>query len=466
MSTARALEYTFIALVALAAATAGIAQVVPGDVVVGLETVAEGLTAPVTATHAGDGSGRLFVVDQAGYVWILDDGVLLPEPFLDLTDAIVAVNPFFDERGLLGLAFHPDYADNGRFFVRYSRTRDGDPGDPCLDRPRGCHEEVLAEFRVSDEDPDRADPQGRDLFVVDQPQFNHNAGQVAFGPDGHLYFSLGDGGGAHDGLADEPPSHGPIGNGQNTATVLGAMLRIDVDAEPADGRAYALPADNPFVGTEGADEIYAYGFRNPYRFSFDRETGLLLLADVGQALYEEVDVVQKGGNYGWVVREGYECFDPFAPRTPPESCATTGPHGEPLLAPIAAYDHDEGVAIVGGFVYRGSAVPELYGKYVFGDFTRTFFPAAGRLFYLDPAELPGGALDGAAAAGPLPEGVVVSREPVELTVRELQRADASGPLDAYLLGFGEDEGGEIYVLTSGNLGPTGATGAVHRIVAP
>jgi len=409
------------------------AQIPEGDITVELELVADGLTAPVSVTHAGDGSGRLFVVDQAGLIRVVQDGTLLSVPFLDLTAEIVSVNPFFDERGLLGLVFHPDYENNGRFFVRYSVPREGSPEEPCFGTSRGCHAEVLGEFRVSD-DPNVAEPAGAILFSVDEPQFNHDSGGIAFGPDGFLYFTIGDGGGAHDGLADTPPSHGPIGNGQDIFTTLGSILRIDVDG----GAPFAIPPDNPFVGAPGEDEIYAYGLRNPYRFSFDRETGRLFLGDVGQNLFEEINVIDKGGNYGWVIREGFHCFDPFNPLNPPPACPTTGPHGEPLIDPVAEYDHGDGIAVVGGFVYRGSRFRELFGKYVFGDFSRSFFPGNGRLFYLD-------------ADGDL------SR------ILELRLGDANDPLGLYLLGLGEDESGELYATTSESLGPAGDTGKVFHI---
>jgi glucose/arabinose dehydrogenase len=409
------------------------AQIPEGDITVELELVAEGLTAPVSVTHAGDGSGRLFVVDQAGRIRVIQDGLILPVPFLDLTSEIVSVNPFFDERGLLGLAFHPDYENNGRFFVRYSIPREGSLGEPCFGTSRGCHAEVLGEFRVSD-NPNVAEPAGEILFSVDEPQFNHDSGGIAFGPDGFLYFTIGDGGGANDGLADDPPSHGPIGNGQDIFTTLGSILRIDVDG----GAPFAVPPDNPFVGEPGEDEIYAYGLRNPYRFSFDRETGRLFLGDVGQNLFEEINIIERGGNYGWVIREGFHCFDPFNPTIPPAACPTTGPHGEPLIDPVAEYDHGDGIAVVGGFVYRGSRFRELFGRYVFGDFSRSFFPGSGRLFYLD-------------ADGDL------SR------IFELRLGDTNDPLGLYLLGLGEDESGELYATTSESLGPAGVTGKVFHI---
>ncbi len=414
------------------------AQIAKSDITVDLELIADGLTAPVSATHAGDGSGRLFIVDQAGAVRVVADDILLAEPFLDFSDRIVLVNPFFDERGMLGLAFHPEYQRNGRFFVRYSAPRDGTAGEPCFGTSRGCHSAVLAEFMVS-ANPNLADrSSGAILFEIEEPQFNHNSGGIAFGPDGMLYFTLGDGGGANDGLADIPPSHGPIGNAQDIDTVLGSILRIDVDG----GAPYAVPSDNPFVGGPGADEIYAYGLRNPYRFSFDRKDGRLFLADVGQNRREEIDIIRNGGNYGWVTREGFDCFDPFAPTTPPATCPDTGAFGEPLRDPIADYDHSEGLAIIGGYVYRGRRFPELRGQYVFGDFSRTFFPAAGRLFHLN-------------ADGGTPYVISEFRIGVE-----------DDTLDRYVLGLGEDEAGELYLLTSSNLGPSGETGRVERIGRP
>ena len=217
------------ASVSYANAPASLSQAT-GTQIIELETLASGLAAPLGVTHAGDGSGRKFIVDQIGQIRIVQDGNLLSTPFLDISGKLPSLNPFFDERGLLGLAFHPDYSTNGRFFVRYSTPRDGDPGEPCFDTSRGCHTEILAEYAVSSGDDNLADPASEIiLFSIDEPQFNHNAGDIAFGPDGFLYFSLGDGGGGNDGLADDPPSHGPIGNAQNIETTLGSILRINVD---------------------------------------------------------------------------------------------------------------------------------------------------------------------------------------------------------------------------------------------
>lgn len=454
-------------------ATSSDAQIPQGDITIQLELVADALDSPILLTHAGDGSGRLFIVDQAGQIWIVDGGVLLPTPFLDLTGTIVTLNTSFDERGLLGLAFHPSYEDNGRLFVRYSGPRAGDPSDPCFGSRRGCHEEILAEFRVSS-DPNVADPTPRILFRIDEPQFNHDGGDVVFGParargprsgrgpksgrgprpprsarsalspSSFLFFTLGDGGGAHDGLADTPPSHGPFGNGQNKDTALGAILRIDIDSPPSPGLEYAIPPDNPFVGVPGVDEIYAYGLRNPYRFSFDDGPGgdgRMFLSDVGQNLIEEISIGQLGANYGWVIREGSQCFDPFNPRTPPAVCPDIGADGEPLVGPIAEYDHSDGIAVIGGFVYRGKQFKELVGKYVFGDFSLNFFPPSGRLFWLD-------------ADGDLS------------SIFEFKLPPPNDPLGLYVKGFGEDEDGEVYLMTSVDLGPGGSSGQVWRITKP
>ena len=406
-----------------------------GDIEIELEEVTGGLFAPVYLTHAADGSGRLFVVDQVGLIRVIENGELLPTPFLDLREKIVELNPAFDERGLLGLAFHPDYAGNGRFFVRYSKPREGSPDEACNSPDAfviGCHTAVLAEYRVSTEDPNVADPNSEViLFEVDEPEFNHDAGQVTFGPDGFLYFSLGDGGGRDDGLSSPDLPHGPGGHGQNIETPLGALLRIDVDTEAP----FGIPSDNPFLGQDGLDAIYAHGFRNPYRFSFDRGgSHELFLADVGQDLIEEIDVVTNGGNYGWVIREGTSCFDPSNPTSPKANCLSEG-----LIDPVAEYSHDDGLAVIGGFVYRGTRIPALHGKYVFGDFSTAFIAPKGRLFYLDA--------DGDRSQ-----------------IFEFRLGLDPRPLGRFLLGFGEDEEGDLYVLTSGSSGPLRMDGQVSRII--
>ncbi|MHC4611113.1 MAG: PQQ-dependent sugar dehydrogenase, partial [Planctomycetota bacterium] len=262
--------------------------------------------------------------------------------------------------------------------------------------------------------------------------------------DGLLYWALGDGGGANDGLDEPDLPHGPMGHGQNIKSPLGAVLRIDVDSEPDEGRPYAIPPGNLFADGSGAGETYAYGFRNPYRFSFDDGPGgdgALYVADVGQDQFEEIDIVVAGGNYGWVLREGFDCFDPFNPGTSPATCDEIGLLGEPLLDPVLVYDHSVGLAVIGGFVYRGTGYPPLQGKYVFGDFSQDFGPT-GRLFYTD--------IEGASA----------------YELREFFIAPDGEPLGRALFGIGEDEDGEVYVLASGSVGPVGDSGVVYRIVPP
>lgn len=296
-----------------------------------LAPVADGFRQPLYVTHAGDGSGRLFVVEKEGRIWIIDQGRVLPEPFLDITNKVRSREL---ERGLLSVAFHPDYETNGRFFVNYTDQRGNT---------------VVAEYRVSD-DPNKADPNSeRILLYIEQPAANHNGGQLQFGPDGYLYIGMGDGGSAGD----------PWGNAQNLRVLLGKMLRIDVD----NGDPYAIPPDNPFVGEEGVPpEIWSYGLRNPWRFSFDRQTGDLYIADVGQDNWEEVNVVLApdpgGQNFGWDIMEGFHCFEP------PEGCDMTG-----LTMPVVEYKiRENGCAITGGYVYRGRRFADIHGTYFFSDF--------------------------------------------------------------------------------------------------
>ena len=304
-----------------------------------LEVALEGLSQPIGIENARDGSDALYIVEQAGTVrrlsraepssprWVLD-----AEPFLDLTDRIRSGG----EQGLLGLAFHPGYRDNRRLFVHYTDLA----GDS-----------VVAEYAATP-DGTAADPGAeRVLLHVEDPAPNHNGGMLAFGPDGYLYIALGDGGGGGD----------PFGHGQDPATLLGSILRIDVDV-PADAEPpYGIPPDNPFVSGGGAPEVWSYGLRNPWRFSFDRSTGDLYIGDVGQAAWEEIDrhaAGDRGGeNYGWNVMEGSHCF-----ATP--ECSTEG-----LTLPLAEYARTDGnCSVVGGYVYRGARFPALVGTYLFGDY--------------------------------------------------------------------------------------------------
>jgi len=404
------------------------------EYVVGVELVAEGFAAPVALTTPNDGSGRLFVVDQAGTIRIIGaDGTLLPDPFLDLTSRIVPLNPDYDERGVLGLAFHPDYANNGRFFVYYSiPLREG--------APEGWeHTNVVGEFAVSADNPDVADPASEKLVLqIDQPQFNHDSGHIAFGPDGFLYIPIGDGGGANDNDVGHTPD---IGNAQDVTNVHGSILRIDVNGNPGE---YSIPADNPFAdGSAGAPEIFAFGLRNPYHISFDRGgSNELFVADAGQDVYEEVDIVTNGGNYGWNIKEGTHCFNPADPEVELDTCAATGANGEPLVDPIIEYSHEDvGVVVIGGYVYRGTALPDLEGYYIFGDYSPDFSPN-GTLLWAEASD-----------EGPMWEW------------GELKVAGTPNErVGAYVLGFGQDDAGELYVLTSQGSAPTGTTGQVWKLV--
>lgn len=413
--------------------------------------VAEGFTSPVHLTEAPDGTGRLFVVDQAGLIHIITpDGQLLAEPFLDVSDRIVNLNPFFDERGLLGLAFHPDYASNGRFFVYYSAPlREGAPAG-------FNHTSHISEFHVS-ADPNRADPTSeRILLQVDQPQGNHNAGALAFGPgDGYLYIALGDGGGANDnqlGHVEDWYDFNGGGNGQDvTDNLLGSILRIDVDG----GDPYGIPAGNPFVGRDGLDEIYAYGLRNPYRISFDMGGDHTLFAgDAGQGLWEEVSVIENGGNYGWNVKEGTHCFDAANNTQIPDECPDTVGEGHPdagapLIDPVIEYANAAqpggiGRTVVGGFVYRGDDLPQFHGRYIFADWSTGFATGDGTVL----------------VAKERPQGRLWQIQEIQFQNRP------DGRLGHFILAFGQDADGEMYILTSDNIGPTGATGRVYQLAPP
>jgi glucose/arabinose dehydrogenase len=300
----------------------------PAPSQVTLAAVVSGLNSPVDLQQPRDNSGRLFVVEQSGTIRIIQNGALLS--FLDIRSKV----DFGGEKGLLGLAFHPNYAQNRRFFLHYDRV------------VGGTRQSVIAEYLTSTADANQADTNSeRILLTVDQPFDNHKGGQMAFGPDGFLYVGLGDGGSGND----------PLGNGQNLQTLLGKLLRIDVDASTP-GKQYRIPADNPFASGGGLPEIWAFGLRNPWRFSFDNGTGRLFCADVGESQFEEIDLIQRGGNYGWNIMEGAHCLSGAA-------CNMNG-----LALPIAEYDHTEGNAVMGGYVYRGTTLPQLLGAYIFGDF--------------------------------------------------------------------------------------------------
>jgi len=294
-------------------------------------------TNPVDLQNAGDGSNRLFVVEQEGVISVFQNDPATPSrsKFLNIRKR---VDDYGFEEGLLGLAFHPDHGTNGYFYVDYTAC------DP--------NRIVISRFEVTD-DPNVADPESELVLIeIPDPYSNHNGGQLAFGPDGYLYISIGDGGAFGD----------PSCRAQDLTELLGKILRIDVD-NPSGGLNYGIPADNPYAGnTEGyREEIYASGLRNPWRMSFDNETGRLWCADVGQDLWEEINIIENGGNYGWAIMEATHCYESQWPCAP-DTCDQTG-----LTAPIYEYSHDVGISIVGGHVYRGNNVPDLTGKYIYTD---------------------------------------------------------------------------------------------------
>ncbi|WP_226479609.1 PQQ-dependent sugar dehydrogenase [Natrinema amylolyticum] len=352
---------------------------------IGLQTVAEGMTAPTDMAAHGD-EDRYFVADQTGELWTVTGDGVEDEPFLDVSDRMVELGTFqgdyadpeseYDERGLLGVELHPEFSENGRFFVHYSAP----PND---ETPDGwSHVEVVSEFQAN-EDMSAADPESeRVLMEFQKPQYNHDAGPMAFGPDGYLYVPMGDGGGANDdmlGHVDDWYDGNDGGNGQDVSeNLLGGIHRIDVDSEGED-RPYAIPDDNPLVDEEDArDEYYAWGMRNPFGITFDSD-GRLFASDAGQDLFEEVNLVEAGGNYGWNVKEGTHCFSTESPSQPPEDCPDSAPdeapyNGQELQDPIAEYPHvyeDQvvGITVIGGHVYEAGDVGDIDGKYIFGDWT-------------------------------------------------------------------------------------------------
>ncbi len=395
-----------------------------------MEPVVTGLNQPLSMKQPA-GDSRMFVIEQWGRVMIVEDGELNPTPFLDIRNLIVDRHPDFDERGLLGLAFHPDFANNGKFYVAYSGDLDwqGDLAQMLW----YSHNNVVAEYTVSKDDPNLADRfSGRVLSSTPWPQFNHNGHWIDFGPDGMLYISMGDGGYANDwGIG-----HNVLeGNGQDITTPLGKILRVD----PETGEA---PADNPFVDNFDADpRIFATGLRNPWRCSFDQGGDKALwCADVQQNSFEEVNIITAGANYGWRKMEADKCFDFTRPDEHPAECDTAG-----LTMPVMTYnncsakpDGCEGISVTGGYVYRGGHAP-WDGVYIYGDWSRQF-----------------GVMDGMIMVG-LPNGDgSYTRE-----VAEVVNMDSNLP---YILSFAQDQAGEVYALTSVTTGPVGSQDTIYRIV--
>jgi glucose/arabinose dehydrogenase len=459
---------------------------------VGLELAAGGLTSPLKGVVAPGEPGRLYVVDQPGRLWALNLATGNKRLFLDVRSRLVPLGVCgpgtFDERGFLGVAFHPNYRMNGLLYTYTSEPVAGAPTFPST-VPAGVspdHQNVVAEWRVPNPGSPTAvvDPGSRrELMRVDWPQFNHDGGDLAFGPDRMLYISMGDGGGADDQdrqLFTTAPPHHPTcgeapqvghqgdGNAQKLNTPHGKILRIDVNGRNSSNLQYSIPADNPFVGRSGVvKEIFAFGFRNPFRFSFDTKTGRLFVGDVGQNDIEEVDIVVKGRNYGWNRKEGTLFFhingvdEGFASREPDPTVAIPSN----LNDPIAQYDtHHEGHSVIGGFIYHGSRFRQLRDRYVFGEYSRLFgFPEGpddhGRLLYFKPLKR--------------------SQEPKLRKIHEFRgfaRAIAALGLTApphgpeefpqtmAVLGMAQDASGEVYVTGNQTGRPVGTSGVVLRIV--
>ena len=470
---------------------------------IGLELVGENFTSPMMVTSPDDGTGRLFVVDQIGVVKIVDpNGTVFPEPFLDLRGNLADLSPTYDERGLLSIAFPPDYRTNGKVYAFYSAPlrSEAPEGWSCTNH--------ISEFQVDPENPNQVNMSSEKvLMYIDKPYQNHNGGQLAFSPaDGYLYISLGDGGKANDVGNGHTPG---IGNAQDLTKIYGKILRIDVDSTTAggmpqqnatvtmnatgnmsvnrtenppeptwttfSGSLYGIPPDNPFVGTQPEildtyayktvlPEVYAYGFRNPAYMAFDSGgNNALFIGEAGQNLFEEVDVVLNGGNYGWHIREGTHCFDPNATTAPGKSCNITGLQGEPLIGPIFEGGHDLGVVVVGGNVYRGTAVTGLQGRYIFGYWSDSRTVGNGTILVATPPTgWTEGALPQTAASLTPEENAMWDVQTVNITARNNET------LGAFLRGFGEDTNQDMYVLTNDVGGPDNSTstGKLWKIVPP
>lgn len=406
------------------------------EVKIKLEPLVTGVNAPLAMVQP-NGDDRKFVIEQFGKVRVINAaGELQPTPFLDVRNLIVDQFHDFDERGLLGLAFHPDFKTNGKFYIAYSTRRD--PQGDLAVMFWWDHSNVVAEYTVSADDENVADPNsGRIISRINWPQFNHNGHWLGFGPDGYLYMSVGDGGYANDwGIGHNVTE----GNGQDLSVLHGKILRLDVN-KSMDGNNYAIPADNPFVGNDDArNEIYAYGLRNPWRCSFDMKDGRLICGDVQQNSYEEIDIIKAGANYGWRKKESTHCFDYAAPDNHPASCDSAG-----LVDPILTYNNCTakpngclGISITGGYVYRGGTAA-WDGKYIFGDWSKSFAEMDGQIFF----------------------GTEAADGTWSMEVATVVGMDGKKP---YILAFAQDAAGEVYALTSITTGPNGTHDTIYKIV--
>jgi glucose/arabinose dehydrogenase len=379
----------------------------PAVITINSVKVTDGIQAPTSMAFPE--TNKAWVTEQTGKIRLIKDGKLTDIVVLDLKSKMIKVNTGYEERGLLNVTLHPKFSTNGKFYVFYSRPTTTQ--NPANNR-RFDHTDVVAEYKLTP-GTDQADPNSEHIILtLDKPDGNHNGSGIVFGTDGYLYVTFGDGGGQHD-------QHGPIGNGQRMDTWLGKVLRINIDVDST----YSVPSDNPFVGkADTKPEIWAYGFRNPYRITLDKASKQLFIGEVGQDKWEEVDILEKGANYGWRVVEGNHCHNPET------GCSFTG-----FTPPIAEYPHSEGVSVLGGYVYNGKQVPSIKGKYIFGDWT-------GPVWYLQKA------------------GSKWLRGKVTV-----QNFPASGKIT----GWGEDQAGELYYLINSETGPGPAgatTGSIYKII--
>lgn len=411
-----------------------------------LKLVADNFVSPIGLVASPDNIRRLFVIDQAGKIWIIDStGTKLSTPFLDLSATMVSLNPSYDERGLLGFAFHPQFSTNRKFYVYYQLPPR--PGAP----PGGTawnNLSRIAEFQASAANNNITDMTTlRVILEMDDPQSNHNGGTIEFGPDGYLYIAIGDGGGANDvgpGHVTDWYATNAGGNGQDIdANLFGDILRIDINSTATP---YTIPPDNPFVGTTHKGETWAYGFRNPFRFSFDMAGNRELVAgDAGQVLYEEINLVTKGGNYGWNVKEGKGCFNAASNTNVFASCPTKDTTNRDLTSPVIILNNTanpaggKALTIIGGNIYRGT-ITSLFGKYIFGTFAQRQNTANGELFISTP------------------------NGQQTWPVNELALVSYPNDLGFYIKGFGQDKAGEVYVTVSTAAGPSGSNGKVFKIV--
>jgi glucose/arabinose dehydrogenase len=408
-----------------------------------LKLIADGFVSPVQLLSSHN-SQRLYVVDQIGKVFVIDGkGYKRPTPFFDITSRLVTLNPNYDERGLIGFALHPGFKINGRCFAYYQLPPAAGGPVHGVSWNNRCR---ISEFRLA-QDVLRVDLNTEKILLeFDDPQSNHNGGSLVFGHDNYLYISIGDGGRANDtgpGHVSDWYSVNGGGNAQNIeANFLGKILRIDVES----GNPYGIPPSNPFIEKPGMDEIFAFGFRNPYRMTFDKEGDHdLIVADAGQALWEEVSVIQKGGNYGWNVKEGNHCFNAADSSKVLTSCPTVDKRGKELIDPVLELNNwqnplgGKATTIIGGYVYRGEKIDSWKGKYVFGTFSQTPATPNGELFIATM----GGSL---------------------WQYKEASLKNNPNDLGYYLKGFGQDDDNELYITVSSKPGPEGNTGKVFKLV--